>query len=102
MTAPAVPARAERARELYEAGLPLRRVAERLGVTHTTVARDLRAGGVRTRRRHLTAVPDVRSGHPPPRTVDPVRPAIAFTAARGWHMVETPPGWFLDLLADLD
>jgi hypothetical protein len=28
--------------------------------------------------------------------------AIAYSADRGWHPVQAPPGWFLELLAELD
>ena len=34
--------------------------------------------------------------------VPPADAAIAYTADRGWHMVQAPPGWLLELLAELD
>lgn len=117
-------------RRLYEEeGLSLREVAERVGVTHNAVKKDLLAVGVRLRparrptskaavtpasrqvtaprRRHLRAVPDwppraVQAPMPVPLDVPPERAAIAYPADRGWHMVQAPPGWFLDMLAELD
>jgi hypothetical protein len=88
---------------LYEDGLSLREVGARLGVSHVTVKRLLDGAGVPLRRGHLKAVPDLpsRPGSRPLH-VSPEAVAIAFTADRGWHMVQAPPGWFLDLLAELD
>lgn len=105
MSAPAVHGGAEQARELYEAGLSLRQVAARLGVSHTKVQHDLLRAGVRLRqqhRRHLAVVPDRPPRRPPLLEVPPERAAVAFTADRGWHLVDAPPGWLLDVLAELE
>lgn len=91
--------RAGEARQLYEAGLSLRQVAARVGVAHTTVRRLLQDAGVQPRLSVVPAVP-----RPPQRVLDvpPGRAAIAYSADRGWHMVQAPPWWFLDLLAEID
>jgi len=93
--------RGQRARQLYEDGLSLRQVAERLGVAHTTVRRELQTAGVPLRRRHLRVVPGLPPRPPATLTVAPERSAIAYSADRGWHMVQAPPRWFLELLSDL-
>lgn len=109
MTAPAVlRRRRETTRELYGQGLSMRQVADRLGVDAMTVHRDLVRVGAEIRNRHLTVVRDRPRRRrepvspPPLRFVPPEGAAVAFTADRGWHMVEAPPGWFLDLLAEAD
>ncbi|WP_167759165.1 hypothetical protein [Blastococcus sp. TF02A-35] len=53
------------------------------------------------RRPRLWVVPDAPRPAQPLQ-VAPERAALAFTADRGWHMVQAPPAWFLDLLAELD
>jgi len=108
--------RAERARELYESGMSLRQVGAVMGVAHTTVRFLLAAGEAPEHPRHLQAVPaSARAprptvqrqvvptrAEPRPMTVEAERAAIAYSADRGWHMVQAPPGWFLELLAELD
>jgi predicted ArsR family transcriptional regulator len=97
--------RRARASELYRAGRSLHAIADELGVTERSVYRYLRADAVLPRRK-----PAAGSGRPRRRrrrvAVERHAPferaAIAFTADRGWHMTEAPPGWFLDLLAELD
>nr|WP_255411596.1 helix-turn-helix domain-containing protein [Blastococcus sp. TBT05-19] len=92
--------RGREARRLYEEeGRSLRQVAARMGVSHSTVRRLLLEQGVSMRRPRLWAVPDAP---PAALQVAPERASIAFTADRGWHLVQAPPGWFLDLLAELD
>ncbi|MFQ1002628.1 helix-turn-helix domain-containing protein [Modestobacter sp. SSW1-42] len=88
-------------RELYKDGLSLRQVAARVGVAHTTVRRLLEGAGVTIRQRHLRVVPDAPRAAQGALDVPPADAAIAYTADRGWHMVQAPPGWFLELLAEL-
>jgi hypothetical protein len=90
--------RRQRAAELYEQGLTLRQVGERLGVNKSTVHADLVRAGVPLR--HLRLVPDPAPARAT-RFIPPDGSAVAFTAERGWHMTSAPPGWFLDLLADI-
>ena len=116
----------QEARQLYEDGLSLRQVAARVGITHNAVKKRLLKAGVTlrpahrpitntnaaavrarerrqaSRRRYLRVVPDAPRPAQRALTVPPERTAIAFTADRGWHMVQAPPGWFLELLAELD
>ena len=97
--------RAERARELYESGLSLRQVGAAMGVAHTTVRFLLAAGEVVPQprpaaQRRQAAV--VSRAAPHPLDVPPERAAIAYTPERGWHMVQAPPRWFLDLLIEVD
>jgi hypothetical protein len=92
-------ARRERACSLYEQGLTLQLVAERLGVARSTVHQDLVRAGVGLR--HLRLVPDPAPAQAR-RFVPPDGAAVAYTADRGWHMTQAPPGWFLDLLAEVD
>jgi hypothetical protein len=95
--------RTEQARQLYGEGLSLRQVAARMGIAHTTVRTLLLTGRTEPRRPHLRAVQDLPSRAESRKLqVPPERAAIAFTADRGWHMVQAPPGWFLDLLAEVD
>lgn len=105
MTARASAHRAETVVELYGQGLSLRQVAARLGVSHMTVKRDLADGKRLPRERHLRVVRDRprrrRAVRPAAVFVPPAGAAIAFTADRGWHLTEAPPGWFMDLLAEL-
>jgi DNA-binding CsgD family transcriptional regulator len=104
---PSVEERQVRAAELYQQGLSLRQVAARLGVSHTTVKRDLH--GVQLRPRALRVVRDPLPGRlvpdpagaSPTRFVPPERAALAFTPERGWHMTQAPPSWFSDLLAEM-
>jgi hypothetical protein len=83
-------------------------VGQRLGLTDVTVLRDLRALGVSTRPpgrrsvRHLRVVPDASRTAQRVLDVPPGEVAIAYSADRGWHMVQAPPGWLLELLAELD
>lgn len=82
-------------------------VAERLGISSATVRQHLRAAGVPISR-HLTVVrkaPVDRErppGTPAPLVVPPERAAVAFTADRGWHLVDAPPRWLLDKPAELE
>jgi transcriptional regulator with XRE-family HTH domain len=92
--------RLERVLDLYSSGLSLRQVAGRVGVSHTTVRRLLEGAGVPIRQRHLLVVPN--DPWPAQRALDvpPAEAAIAYSADRGWHIVQAPPTWFLELLAD--
>lgn len=127
MTAPARLDQPLTARQLYEEGLSLLAVADRLGVSYSRVRRELLRAGVTLRparrpsrhaspaasgdasrsappRRHLHPVPDqapIRSA-PRPLMVAPERAAIAFTADRGWHMTSAPAGWLLDVIAEVE
>jgi len=105
--------REERAVELYEQGLTTRQAAEQLAGVPVGRLSLPAAGwgrheqeGTRCRDqspwRHLQAVSDVPSWHMRPLDVPPGRAAIAYSADRGWHMVQAPPGWFLELLAEVD
>ena len=94
--------RQQRARELYASGLSLRQVGAQLGVSHTTVRFLLAGGGPAPRQRHLRVVPDAPRAARPVLQVPPGRAALAYSADRGWHMTEAPPGWFLELLAELE
>ncbi|RBY94092.1 hypothetical protein DQ244_01650 [Blastococcus sp. TBT05-19] len=80
--------RSRQVAELTAEGWSRAEVAELLGVACSTVYADL----VRLRERSA----------PIPLDVSPERAAIAFTADRGWHVVQAPPAWFLDLLAEVD
>ena len=91
--------KAVEARRLSAEGLSLRQVATRLGVSHTTVRFWLAGASQSLRPRHLQAVPP-RS--PATLHVPPDRAAMAYTADRGWHLVQAPQAWALDLLAELD
>lgn len=105
MTSPAATGQPERAVELYAQGLSLRQVGEQLGIAHTTVRTLLLRAEVPLAlpgRRHLTVVPDHRSRRPAVMQVAPDRATVAYTADRGWHMTQAPPGWFLDMLAELE
>ena len=96
--------RTAEARQLYENGLSLRQMGARLGVSQVTVGRLLRDAGVPMRKaaRHLRVVPDVRARCSPALQVPPDRAAMVYTADRGWHTVQSPPAWALDLLAELE
>jgi len=94
--------RQRRARELYAELGSLRQVGAELGVSHTTVRFLLAGGEPAPRQRHLRVVPDASRAAQPVLRVSPERAAIAYSTGRGWHITQTPPGWFLDLLADLD
>ena len=89
---------ARQARELYAAGRSLRQGGAALGIAHTTVRFLLAGGDQPPRRRHLRVVPDAGPAFRPA----PERVAMAYTADRGWHLVQAPPAWALDLLAELD
>ncbi|TFV52658.1 helix-turn-helix domain-containing protein [Blastococcus sp. TF02A_35] len=87
-------------RRLYEAERwSLRQVAAHLGVSHSTVRWLLLEQKVAMLRPRLWVAPDAP---PAPLQVALERAAIAFTADRGWHMVQAPPAWFLDLLTEID
>ena len=88
--------------ELYASGLSLQQVAARVGVSHTTVRRQLEDAGVAIRQRHLRVVPDAPRPAQGALDVPPGEAAIAYRADRGWHMVQAPPGWFLELMAEID
>ncbi|KGH48244.1 hypothetical protein IN07_03310 [Modestobacter caceresii] len=97
---------AQEARELYEGGLSLRQVGALLGISHTRVHARLQAEGVpmraaAPRRRHLQLV-TAPPPRPAPLVVPPERAAMAFTADRGWHLVQAPPAWMLEMLSELD
>jgi len=91
-----------RVRELSDAGRSLRQIGAELGVSHTTVRFLLASGETVTQPRHLRVVRDASRAAQPVLRVSPERAAIAYSTGRGWHMTQAPPGWFLDLLADLD
>ena len=94
----------QQARQLYEDGLTLRQVAGLLGISTTQVWRLLQAAGVPMRGAHrgnLRLVTEAPAPAPAPRAL-PEGAAVAFTADRGWHLVQAPPAWMLDLLAELD
>lgn len=87
-------------RELYESGLTQGQVALQLNICVDTVRRDLRSLGVQSPTmartyRHVTPLRPVQ-------LANPTAPAVAFSAARGWHVVDAPPAWALDMLANLD
>jgi len=94
--------RRRRVLELHQEGLSLRQVAARVGVAHTTVRQDLAVMGSEPHQRHLSVVPDAPRPAQQALDVPPECAAIAYSAGRGWHMVQAPPGWFLELLAELD
>lgn len=94
-------ARRERVGELRGQGLGIREIAEELRVSTNTVQGDLHAlrgepVPLRAPRRRRPGLEPVTAPAGLP------RPGIAFTAERGWHLVEAPPGWLLDLLAEVE
>lgn len=94
--------RRERVRQLREQGLTVRQIAAQLGLSTRPVMDELHAlRGTRPAPR-LRVVRDVPRARPAVREVRPERAAIAYTAGRGWHMTEAPPGWLLDILAEVD
>ena len=91
--------------ELYPEGLTVAEVAERRGRSRSVVRTDLRRASVQMRPgspRPLYLVRDRDRQPPAPLHVPPERAAMAYTADRGWHLVQAPPAWALDLLAELD
>lgn len=94
--------RRQRARELYAELGSLRQMAARMGVSHTTVRFLLADAGTTPQRRHLRVVPEAPRAAQSALQVPPDRAAIAYSAVRGWHMTQAPPGWFLEMLAELD
>lgn len=120
---PSLDERRQRTAELYVGGMSLRQIAARVGVTHSMVKKDLQRVGVKLRRpgnptgatparphraprsRAAPRQQGVRQAAgrtPAPVFLPPGGVAVAFTAERGWHMTQAPPGWFLDLLAEVD
>lgn len=92
--------RRQEAAELYRQGLTIYEIADRVGVTSPTVWRDLVEAGVIPHMRHR--YPAARKPRRRPPVITPERAALAFTADRGWHMVQAPPGWLLDALAEME